>query len=272
MESKYWKMQLDDIIFESRNKSYGAYALRQSYGKRMKRGVIGGLAVFALLISSPLIATRLTPTKVDLDVTPIDMTDIVPDKPKDDLVPPPPPPPPPPPKQIATVRFVPPIVTLEAETEPPMPNPADITVNVANQTQEGENREAFVPAVVTPVAPPPDEPVVAKPVEDKTVHLIVEQVPEFPDGTKAMFKWLSDNVKYPPIARENGIEGTVYVGFVVGKDGSIQNVQIKRGISGGCNEEAVRVVQAMPAWKPGRQNGKAVNVAFTLPIKFKLEN
>ena len=272
MESKYWKMAFDDIIFESRNKAYGAYALRQSYGKRMKRGVIGGLAIFGMLISSPLIATRLTPTKVHLDVTPIEMTPVPPEKPKDDIVPPPPPPPPPPPKQIATIRFVPPIVTNEVETEPPMPNPVDITVNVANQTQEGENREAFVPAVVVPVAPPIDVPIVARPVEDNTIKIFVEQVPEFPDGATAMFKWLSDNVKYPPIARENGIEGTVYVGFVVWKDGTIQNVQVKRGIGGGCNEESLRVVNAMPTWKPGRQNGKAVNVAFTLPIKFKLEN
>lgn len=271
MESKYLKVQFDDIIFESRNKAYGAYALRQSYGKRMKRGIMGGLAIFALLVSSPLIATRLTPTKTILDVTPIDMVDIPPEKPKDNIVPPPPPPPPPPPVKIATIRFLPPVVTNEAETEPPMPNPADITVNVANQTQEGENREAFVPAVVAPVAPPPDVPVMAKPVEDNTEYLIVEQVPEFPNGDKAMFKWLSENVKYPPVARENGIEGTVYVSFVVWKDGTIQNVQVKRGISGGCNEEALRVVRAMPTWKPGRQNGKAVNVAFTLPIKFKLE-
>ena len=272
MESKYGKMQLDDIIFESRNKTYGAYALRQSYGKRMKRGIIGGMAIFSLMVSSPLIATRLASKKLDLDGQVVVMPPLEVNPPKNDIVPPPPPPPPPPPVRIATIRFSPPVVTNEAETEPPMPNPADITVNVANQTQVGENREAFVAAVVAPVAPPIDAPVAAKPVEDKPfVHLIVEQVPEFPDGAKAMFKWLSDNVKYPPIARENGIEGTVYIGFVVWNDGTIQNVQVKRGIGGGCNEEAVRVVRAMPTWKPGRQNGKAVNVAFTLPIKFKLE-
>lgn len=272
MKSKYREMQLDDIIFESRNKSYGAYALRQSYGKRMKRGIIGGMAIFSLMVSSPLIATRLASTQVDLDNHVIEMPPVEVDKPKTDIVPPPPPPPPPPPVKIATIRFLPPVVTNEAETEPPMPNPADITVNVANQTQEGENREAFVPAVIAPVAPPIDEPVAAKPVEDNTIKLFVEQVPEFPNGQKALFKWLSDNVKYPPIARENGIEGTVYIGFVVWKDGTIQNVQVKRGIGGGCNEESLRVVNAMPTWKPGRQNGKAVNVAFTLPIKFKLEN
>ena len=78
-------------------------------------------------------------------------------------------------------------------------------------------------------------------------------------------------MKYPAIARENGIEGVVYVGFVVGKDGSIRDVQVKRGIAGGCNEEAIRVIKLMPNWNPGKQNGKAVSVAFTIPVKFKLE-
>ncbi len=103
------------------------------------------------------------------------------------------------------------------------------------------------------------------------IFTIVEQNPEFPDGQAALFKWLGSNIKYPAVARENGIEGTVYVGFVVNTDGSIVDVSVKRGIGGGCNEEAVRVVQQMPRWKPGKQQGRPVRVAYTLPIKFKLE-
>jgi TonB family protein len=103
------------------------------------------------------------------------------------------------------------------------------------------------------------------------VYTIVEQQPEFLGGAKAMFAWLGQNIKYPTKARENGVEGTVYIGFVVQKDGSLSNVSIKRGISSDCNEEAVRVISAMPKWKPGMQDGKAVAVAYTLPIKFKLE-
>lgn len=271
MDSKYLKVQLDDIIFESRNKAYGAYALRQSYGKRMKRGLVGGLALFALLVTSPLIATRLTPDKVDLVSEANTIIDL-PEPKNDDIVPPPPPPPPPPVRQVATIRFVPPVVTNEVETEPPMPNPVDITVNVSNQTVDGEKTDVFVPTVTAPIALTIDESPVAKPVEEQKLLIFVEQMPEFMDGTKAMFRWLSENIKYPSIARENGIEGTVYVGFVVWNDGTIRNVEVKRGISGGCNEEAVRIVKMMPTWKAGKQNGKAVNVAFTLPIRFKLEN
>ena len=100
---------------------------------------------------------------------------------------------------------------------------------------------------------------------------MVEQKPEFPDGEAALFKYLSSNIKYPAIARENGVEGTVYVGFVVNTDGSITDVTVKRGVGAGCSEEAVRVIQGMPKWKPGRQQGRAVRVAYTVPVKFKLE-
>jgi periplasmic protein TonB len=272
MESKYLKAQLDDIIFESRNKSYGAYALRQSYGKRMKRGTIIGLSLFALLISSPLIADRLDIKKEALDNRVIEMSDKLPeDIKKPDIPPPTPPPPPPPVKQPATVRFEPPVVTEEAETEPPMPRIEDISVNVSTQTKEGEHSEVFVNKTDAPVPPPIDVPKSAVEEKKETIFLIVEQQPEFGNGVKDLFRFLSENIKYPPVARENGIEETVYVGFVVWNDGSIRNVEVKRGRNASLNEEAVRVISMMPKWKAGRQNGKSVNVAFTVPIKFHLE-
>ena len=109
----------------------------------------------------------------------------------------------------------------------------------------------------------------AVPKEDETIFKVVEQNPMFKDGEGAMFKFLNEHIKYPSVAIENGIEGTVYVNFTVWKDGTIRDVKIVRGIGGGCNDEALRVVAMMPAWMPGKQNGKAVNVSFTIPIKFK---
>ena len=273
MTNKYLNVPLDDIIFESRNKAYGAYTLRQDYGKRMKRGIIIGVSFFALLVSSPLIADHIALNKEDLDnkvllMTPIPLDNDV----KKTVIPPPPPPPPPPVKQIATTRFSPPVVTEEAETEPPMPRIEDITVNVGTETKKGENVETFVNTVQAPTPPPPPyEPEVVAQKEGETTFTIVEQMPEFEDGEKAMFRFLAENFKIPALARENGIDGTVYVSFVVNKDGDVRDVTIKRGVNGGCNEEAVRVVSMMPKWKPGRQNGKAVNVAFTLPIRIHLE-
>jgi TonB family protein len=105
---------------------------------------------------------------------------------------------------------------------------------------------------------------------DTTVLTVVEQMPVFPGGLEAMFKYLSTNIRYPAVARENGIEGTVYIGFVVNADGQISNIVVKRGVAGGCTEESVRVVSKMPKWTPGKHKGKSVRVNFTLPIKFKL--
>ena len=103
-------------------------------------------------------------------------------------------------------------------------------------------------------------------------YTYVEQMPSFPGGEEKLFQFLADNLKYPPYARENNITGTVFLSFVVNEDGSITEVQVLRGISGGavCDAEAKRVVQAMPPWKPGKQNGRAVPVRYNLPIKFKL--
>jgi periplasmic protein TonB len=93
-------------------------------------------------------------------------------------------------------------------------------------------------------------------------------MPEFPGGDEARMKYLQENIKYPKEAREKGIQGTVYVSFVVEADGSITEVKILRGIGGGCNEESVRVIENMPNWIPGKQRGEAVRVQFNMPIPF----
>jgi TonB family protein len=114
-----------------------------------------------------------------------------------------------------------------------------------------------------------------KPLEDDFNNVgftIVEQNPEFPDGQAALFKFIEKKMVYPNIAWQNRIEGTVYVSFTVNRNGFINNVQVKRGIGGGCNEEAVRLVKSMPRWKPAKRNGVAVPTHYTLPIRFRLNN
>ncbi len=107
--------------------------------------------------------------------------------------------------------------------------------------------------------------------EDKEVFTVVEEMPKYPGGMDAMISYLVNNIKYPEDAKKNKITGRVFVSFVVEKDGSIEHVKILRGIGGGCDEEAMRVVQNMPKWIPGKQKGKAVRVAYNLPIKFALD-
>ncbi len=102
------------------------------------------------------------------------------------------------------------------------------------------------------------------------IFKIVERMPVYPGGEQELFKFLGQNIKYPAMARDAGISGRVFVTFVVEKDGSITGVRILRGIGGGCDEEAVRVVSMMPDWTPGVQKGKPVRVQFNLPIFFNL--
>lgn len=186
------------------------------------------------------------------------------------------------------IEVLPPLVAPPPKLAPPPPPPKiEIVENeeVLDETPDLANLEADENTQVEPVElPAPDvgeieiPKAVDKPKiereEEPEVFVIVEQMPEFPGGQGDLFKFLASNTKYPSMAKENGIEGTVYVGFVVMEDGSISKVHIKRGLSGGgagIDEEALRVVKLMPKWKPGMQRGKNVRVAYTLPFKFKLD-
>ena len=272
MENENWlKRSMDDIVFDGRNKAYGAFQLRRLYDKHMTRAMLVGILFFLLAVSSPqiirLIKGFLPEKENELIMKEVTLAEPPPIDPKQ---PPPPPPPkvdPPPIKD--QIKFVPPKVKKDEEVkeeEPPPPTVEEIKdKDIATETKKGE--EGGVDASL--VEPPP--PVVEEEKKEPEVFNFVEQMPEFPDGPAAMMKYIQSNMKYPAIARENDIQGTVVVQFVVAKDGDITKVNVVRGIGGGCDEEAVRVVKSMPNWKSGKHNGKAVPVNFTLPIKFKLE-
>ena len=159
-----------------------------------------------------------------------------------------PPPPPPPPKVIEQLTIVDDDVELDEEFEFESTEADDETiidaVPVIDEGDTGNDNEVFV---------------------------IVEDMPEFPGGELALRKWISTNIKYPVIAAENGIQGKVYVTFVVDKDGSVSNARIARGVDPSLDQEALRVVNSLPKWKPGKQRGKPVRVSYTVPINFQLQ-
>jgi len=107
--------------------------------------------------------------------------------------------------------------------------------------------------------------------DEAQVFFIVEDMPEFPGGDLALRKYIANQIKYPVIAQENGIQGKVYVTFVVSKSGKVANASIARGVDPSLDKEAIRVVNGLPAWKPGKQRGKPVNVSYTVPINFVLQ-
>jgi len=106
--------------------------------------------------------------------------------------------------------------------------------------------------------------------QEEEVFHVVETQPEYPGGENAMLKFIKDNLVYPESAKKNGVEGVVYVNFIIEKDGSISNVKVLRGISAECDNEIIRVVNLMPNWSPGMQRGRPVRVYFNLPFRFKL--
>ena len=162
------------------------------------------------------------------------------------------------------------------ETPPPPPPPAVQEVEVLNVVEDNvetesievntEDDKAEEVVIAAPVEAPQEEE------EEEVVFVVVESMPEFPGGQQALFKYLSENVKYPVIAQENGIQGRVICQFVVNKDGSIVDVEVVRsGGDASLDKEAVRVIKSMPKWKPGKQRGKAVRVKYTVPVNFKLQ-
>jgi periplasmic protein TonB len=268
----YLKADVIDIIFEGRNKTYGAYHLRKIYDKHVRNSLlIGAIAVF-LGISAPLIYAKIKSSIADANrptVVEVNLLDV---KLPEDLPPPPPPPPPkePPPPPKATIKYVPPVVKEDAEVkEETKVEPPPATVQVSTVTSEGSGKVEVIAAPVGKAEEAP--PVVVEPVKEDEVFTILEQQAEFPDGQAALFKWLSQNIKYPAVARENNIQGKVILRFIVEKDGTVNGVTVLRGANELLDKEAVRVVKEMPKWKAGKQRGNSVRSYFTLPVVFKLE-
>jgi len=164
----------------------------------------------------------------------------------------------------------------DQEKKPPPPPPPPIIEEVEDEEEVEEEpviedvevEEETEVEIIEDTGDEEEE--VEEEVEEPEIFTIVEQMPSFPGGEEALFKFLGNNIKYPPIAKENGIEGMVYVSFVVMEDGSIQSAKVVRDIGGGCGKEAMRVVKKMPKWTPGKQRGKNVRVQYNLPVRFQL--
>lgn len=164
-----------------------------------------------------------------------------------------------------------PITQQNTPPPPPPPPPAapEIIQVVENEVEVAEVEMIDTEADATTVV---EEFTVKEEVVEEEIFTIVESMPEFPGGGQAaLFKYLQNEMKYPQVAKENGIQGTVFVNFVVGNNGKIRDVKILRGVNKMLDDEAIRVVKAMPAWSPGKQRGKSVSVSYNLPIKFTLK-
>jgi protein TonB len=242
----------DEIIFENRNKSYGAYDLRKRYKSTASISILSATAIAAVLFT----ALSFTPENVPLvPEHPTGTYDL--SKPVDQVVVPPPEIKPPSELMKSITNLVPKVVTDSAEATPFIPS----TDEIYAATKDGKVTDsvAYVAAITTEI-----------PAEEK-IFIVVEEEPEFPGGIPALYKIISENLKYPQEAQNNNIQGKVILKFVVMPDGSVDRIEILRSVDPELDGEAIRVVKTLPRFKPGRQAGIPVPVWFLLPVTFKIE-
>jgi protein TonB len=249
-----------EIVFEGRNKRYGAYDLRKTITKNTTRAFIIGTVVFSILVSIPTLM-RMIPdaqedTTLDQKITAVKMPPKK-EKPKENL-----PPPPPPPPKVDQVKFVKPVVAKADEVVEEIAVVKDLKdKNIGKETIKGDpDAELTVEPVGTGVA--------AVVEEDNAVYNVagIEVKPDFPGGLQKFYDFVGKNYQTP---EEEGLKGKVYVTFVVEKDGSLTDIKVVRDIGYGTGKEAIRVLSKSPKWSPGEQNGKRVRCTFSLPISIQ---
>lgn len=254
----------DDIVFEHRNQQYGAYTIRRAYAAFILRAMLMTLAFALLMLYYPKIHQWIYSKEPEAAIlaNTIQYTELALPPIIDRVIPPPTQAPPPVQK---TTRFLPPRVTeQEVQEQDPMPTQEEV-----KQSTVGQETVAGTGDII-PAEPVPTESTgVAAPPADHIFN-VVEQAASFNGGYEAMAKFLGKHLRYPAPARRIGVEGTVFVSFVIDKSGNISDVQVIKGIHADCDKEAIRVVSLMPPWIPGKQNNQPVKSRFVLPIKFKL--
>lgn len=251
-QEKQYIESLEEMVYKNRNKEYGSYQIRRKYKKYIIISTMIGLFLLGAIVAYPLIKSFIEQENLKKHLT----TDVVAEMTKIDEPPPPPPPPPPPTEIIQQVKFVAPEATKDS---------TQVTKNIVTQIETSAGTNTAPPA--EPVAAPVQVVETPKPTEE--VFTIVEEMPQFPDGD--IGSYLSKNIRYPVVAQENGIQGRVICQFVVNRDGSIVDVVVVRGVDPSLDKEAVRVIQGMPKWTPGKQRNQPVRVKYTLPVNFKLQ-
>ena len=265
-----------DLVFEGKNKEYGAYVLRRDTGKRNVKALIwvliGIAAIFAIAYANLAIQNAMKQNaSIETDVelsklaqkkeAKVERKEPVKVEGEQKVVE----------KVKSSVKFTAPEIKKDDEVKPEdeiksqddlsKTNTAIGTFDVkGNDEAEGEVLKAKEVVV--------DE----KPKEEETkVFDVVEQMPSFPGGDAELMKFLHDHIKYPVVAEENGIQGRVIAQFVVERDGSISDVKVIKSVDPSLDKEAVRVLKSMPKWIPGKQNGSAVRVKYTVPVTFRLQ-
>lgn len=248
----------DEIVFANRNKEYGAYALRKKYSRNMVIATIIGLVIMCTVVITPYLNAKALENKQQQTERQVEIQMENLDQPTETVAPPPPPPPPPS-DVVQQARYVPPVVVDSVKPE------EATQLMTADQAQIEVQDEEVVEIVEEIKEEIQEQEVEAEP------FVVVEEMPMFPGGDPALLQFIAENTQYPEVAKENNIQGRVIVRFCVTSKGTVDRVSVLKGVDPELDKEAIRVVQTLPSFKPGRQGGKPVPVWYMVPINFTLK-
>jgi protein TonB len=248
----------DDIVFEDRNKEYGAYRLRKRYNRNVSIALLIGVLIIATAVITPYINAKALEGRAKRAERQVEIKMEKLDQPTE-LVAPPPPPPPPPTDVVQQQRYVPPVVVDSIKPEEVK------QLMTADQAQsEVTNKE-----VVEVVQQVKEE--VQEAEAEEVPFVVVEEMPMYPGGDVELLKYIMEHVQYPEVAKENNIQGRVIVRFCVTAKGGVSQVSVLKGVDPELDKEAIRVVNTLPPFKPGKQGGKPVPVWYMVTITFTLK-
>ena len=253
-----WSPAFDDIVFTGRNMDYGAYVMRRKYSLTVMSSTFAGVILMAAAVIIPYINTRSVEgllAKTDRTVE-IKMDNL--DQAMDQVVVPPAPPPPA--DVVQQQKYIPPVVVDSMKPED------QVQLMTAD---EAEDKVKNTDVLDVPVEAQP-EVKTEEPAQE--IFVVVEEDPSFPGGEAALYKYISDHIRYPEVARENNIQGKVILKFCVTAKGGVSQISVLKGVDPELDAEAVRVVKTLPPFKPGKQGGRPVPVWYVMPIKFQLMN
>lgn len=264
-----------DMIFEGKNKNYGAYALRKTSSKRHVWALVVSLVTVAAMVAIPSLIKAVQPEKI---ITSSGMGPVViggvdePEIPEEEEIIPPTTTPPPPPI-VDSRMFTPPVITANELVDPDreMANQEELMKDTRLISIETHSEGNTTGMDIADIRREERNQIMDDIPTGPTVFDYVEVMPQFPGGEAELMRYLSSNIKYPPVMVETGVQGRVVLKFVVGKDGTVSDIQIERSLHPLGDKEAQRVVKAMPKWIPGQQNGNKVAVYYTLPVLFRLQ-
>jgi protein TonB len=252
----------DEIVFEKRNKEYGAYVMRKKYPRTILISMIIGMVILTTAILTPYlnaVRVQVEGNVVEERVVEVVMENL--DTPTE-VVAPPPPPPEAPTETVVQAKYVPPVVvdSVAPEDEAQFMTADEISTVVVD--------EAVEDITVVEVAA---EEIMEEEAEPEP-FVVVEEMPFYPGGNEALLKYVFSNIVYPEIARENNVQGRVFIRFCVTATGAIGQVEVMRGVDPDLDAEAVRVIRTIKGFQPGKQGGQPVPVWYQLPINFQLQN